>query len=87
VMNKCDIEAALPISKINEIINRKVFAEIPFDLSVVDESINAGIPIVKMFNQNKVSKAIEALANLTEGKNLVEKPESMLSQIFNLNKG
>jgi pilus assembly protein CpaE len=87
VMNKCDIEAALPISKVNEIINRKVFAEIPFDLSAVDESINAGVPIVKMFHLNKVSKAIEVLANLTEGKNLVEKPESMLSQLFNLNKG
>ncbi len=87
VMNKCDVDAALPIEKVNEIINRKVYAEIPFDLSAVDESINAGVPIVKMFHLNKVSKAIEALANFTEGKNLVEKPESMLSQIFHLNKG
>ncbi|SMC30888.1 AAA family ATPase [Polynucleobacter kasalickyi] len=84
VMNKCDVDAALPVEKINQLFSRKVDSEIPYESSVVDESLNAGIPIVKMAKMNAVSHAIENLVNTLEGNNIAEKSESIISKIFHL---
>ena len=87
LMNKFDLESALTDEQIHRLINREADIQVPYDSSEVDDSINAGIPLVKLTKSNPVSQSIEHLAvTLLNGK-VEPKAENIISKILHLKVG
>ena len=82
VMNQFDMDAALSGEKITQLLSRDVDNQIPYDGAAVDESINAGIPIVKMNPTNRVSLAIDEMTNLLLERKVTAKTESFITKIL-----
>lgn len=82
IMNQSDMDAALPSNKITELLNQEIKIQIPYDGSSVDESINSGIPLVKMSSSHPVSIAIDGLANVLLGRESSVKPETFINKIL-----
>lgn len=87
LMNKFDLESALTDDQIRKLINRESDIQVPYDGIEVDDSINAGIPLVKLAKSNPVSQSIENLAvSLLNGK-VEPKAENFISKILHLKVG
>ena len=82
VMNQFDMDAALSGEKITQLLSRDVDNQIPYDGAAVDESINAGIPIVKMNPTNRVSLAIDEMTNILLERKVTAKTESFITKIL-----
>ena len=82
VMNQSDMDTALSNDKMTQLLNREINAQIPYDSVAVDESINAGIPLIKMSPTNKVSVAIDEMACILLGRELPSKSESFITKIL-----
>lgn len=82
VMNQSDMDTALSNDKMTQLLNREINAQIPYDSVAVDESINAGIPLIKMSPTNKVSVAIDEMACILLGRELASKSESFITKIL-----
>ena len=63
-------------------MNRKIDTQIPYDGAAVDESINAGIPLIKMKPNNSVSISIDEMANILLEREVLVKTESFINKIL-----
>lgn len=82
IMNQSDMDAALPSNTITGLLNQEIKIQIPYDGSAVDESINSGIPLVKMSSSNPVAIAIDGLASILLGRERAAKPETFIHKIL-----
>ena len=82
VMNQFDMDAALSEDKITQLLSRDIDSQIPYDGGAVDESINAGIPLLKLNPTNRVSLAIDELANVLLEQKVAPKSESFITKIL-----
>lgn len=82
VINQMDMDASLSEDKITDLLNRKIDTQIPYDGAAVDESINAGIPLIKMKPNNSVSISIDEMANIFLEREVLVKTESFINKIL-----
>ncbi len=82
IMNEFDKDAALSKEKIAQLLNQEINIEIPFDAMAVDESINAGIPLVKMMTNHPVSLTLNDIASELLGQKPLVRAESFISKIL-----
>ena len=82
IMNEFDRDAALSKEKIAQLLNQEINIEIPFDAMAVDESINAGMPLVKMMTNHPVSLTLNDIASELLGQKPLVRAESFISKIL-----
>jgi pilus assembly protein CpaE len=82
IMNEFDKDAALSKEKIGQLLNQEISIQIPLDTLSVDESINAGVPLVKMMTNNPVALTIDDVANEILGQRAPIRTESFISKIL-----
>lgn len=87
LMNKYDLESALTNEQIQKLINREIDIQIPCDSSEVDDSLNAGIPLVKLSKSNAVSQSIDNLVETLVNGKIEPKVENFISKILHLKVG
>ncbi len=82
-------EENLTINDIEEALNRKIFATVPYDLKTVNSAINTGVPLIRSFPKSKVREAIYQLAlkiydpNQLQKKQAENKKSSLFARLLN----
>lgn len=63
IVNRYDKKSEITLDDIHNTLRSQVFKSIPNNFSVVDESVNHGVPVFKLAQRSPISKAIEEISN------------------------
>lgn len=63
IVNRYDKKSEITLDDIQNTLKNQVFKSIPNNFSVVDESVNHGVPVFKLAQRSSISKAIEEISN------------------------
>lgn len=63
IVNRYDKKSEITLDDIHNTLKNKVFRSIPNNFSIVDESVNHGVPVFKLAQRSPISKAIEEISN------------------------
>jgi pilus assembly protein CpaE len=63
IVNRYDKKSQITLDDIQNTLKSQVFKSIPNNFSVVDESVNHGVPVFKLAPRSPIAKAIEDISS------------------------
>lgn len=63
IVNRYDKKSEITLDDIQNTLKCQIFKSIPNNFSIVDESVNHGVPVFKLASRSPIAKAIEDISN------------------------